>query len=68
MIGDKEILASLRHLGARGVPPTLRELADHLGYSSTSTVRYRLMKLEEKGKLVRQSGKPRSVVVVGGKR
>jgi repressor LexA len=38
---------------AKGAPPTLREIALHLGYSSPNSVRYHLKLLEEMGKVRR---------------
>lgn len=38
---------------AKGSPPTLREIAHHLGYSSPNSVRYHLKLLEEMGRVRR---------------
>lgn len=47
-----------------GYPPTMREMATGVWVSSTSTVRYHLKKLEEKGLIERQPRKARSVRLI----
>ncbi len=42
-------------------PPTIREIGDAIGVSSTSTVAYYLRKLEENNKIVKGSYKNRSI-------
>jgi repressor LexA len=44
-----------------GMPPTIREIGDSEGISSTSTVNYWLGKLMEYGYLGKKDGIPRSV-------
>jgi repressor LexA len=46
-----------------GYPPTLREIAESTGLTSTSSVAYQLSALEKKGYLSRGSGRPRTAVV-----
>jgi repressor LexA len=58
--------AVLRHLDdyleRHGYPPTLREIADHFGFSSLTAVRDHLRALEEKGHLRRAADKSRGIV------
>lgn len=50
------ILAYVReHLTAHGYPPTVRQIADAVGLSSSSTVAYQLGRLEDKGALYRHA-------------
>lgn len=62
-----EILRVLRfltqHQAEKGMAPTARELADGLGYSSSSVAQYRLDALLERGLVVVDVGKSRSVRV-----
>jgi len=46
----------------RGYPPTMRELGDHIGLRSTSSVAYLLMALVEKGWITRGHG-PRAITL-----
>lgn len=48
-------------LSLRGYPPSMREIAQSVGLSSTSSVSYQLEKLEELGYLRREDNKPRAV-------
>ncbi|MNR93697.1 LexA repressor [compost metagenome] len=45
-------------------PPTNRELADIMGVSSSSTVHGFLDRLEKKGFISREDGKPRALKVI----
>lgn len=47
----------------RGFPPTVREICEAVGLSSTSTVHGHLMRLEAKGYLVKDATKPRAIEV-----
>ena len=50
------ILDAVRaYVAAYGYPPTLREIADAVGLSATSTVAYQLGRLEDKGALLRDA-------------
>jgi len=53
-----------RYTVRRGVPPTVREIAHGLGYSSESTVWMYLKELRDAGRLTWQPGKSRTVQVV----
>jgi repressor LexA len=54
-----EVIA--RHLDEVGYPPTIRELGDALGISSTNGVNDHLKALERKGYLTREDGKSRTM-------
>lgn len=49
------------HLADTGFPPTIREIGDHLGISSTNGVNDHLKALERKGYLEREDGKSRAI-------
>lgn len=46
---------------ARGYPPTIREIGDLVGLTSTSSVSHQLKVLESKGLIIRDAGRPRAV-------
>src|SRR5581483_5040285 len=46
-----------------GYGPSLREIAEAVGLSSTSSVAYQLSVLEKKGHLTREAGRPRTAVL-----
>ena len=47
----------------RGYPPSMREIGDAVGLTSTSSVSYQLSTLQKKGYLHRDVGRPRTVEV-----
>lgn len=47
----------------RGFPPTVREIAEHLGYKSANNVRQHLRLIEKKGYLKIVSGKARGIEI-----
>lgn len=49
------------HIQHTGFPPTIREIGDHLGISSTNGVNDHLKALERKGYLVREDAKSRAI-------
>jgi len=49
------------HIEETGYPPTIREIGDHLGITSTNGVNDHLKALERKGYLERQTGKSRAL-------
>ena len=51
-------------LSSDGFPPSVRDIGDSLGFSSTSTVHLYLSRLEEKGLIKRESGKSRAISLV----
>jgi repressor LexA len=48
-----------------GIPPTIREIAEGMGMSSTSTVVYYLTRLAKDGKIQMMAG-ARGIMVTGG--
>ena len=62
---DFEILRFIENqLREKGFPPSVREICQAVGLNSTATVHARLKKLEMHGKIVRDSAKNRSIMVV----
>lgn len=62
---DYEILRFIEsQLNEKGFPPSVREICQAVGLNSTATVHARLKKLENHGKIVRDSAKNRSIMVV----
>lgn len=63
---DYEILNFIEdQLNKKGFPPSVREICEAVGLSSTATIHARLKKLEKHGKIVRDSSKNRSIMLVG---
>ena len=63
---DYEILDFIKEeLIKNGFPPSVREICDKVGLKSTATIHARLRKLEEHGKIIRDSAKNRSIKVIG---
>ena len=63
---DYEILNFIeQQLEKKGFPPSVREICEAVGLSSTATIHARLKKLENHGKIVRDSSKNRSIMIVG---
>ena len=61
---EHQILGFLKeNIVKRGYPPTVREIGQHLGVKSTSTVHKDLSALEEKGFIRRDPAKPRAIEV-----
>src|SRR6201986_4874354 len=50
---------------SRGYPPSIREIGDAVGLTSTSSVAHQLRTLERKGFLRRDANRPRAVDVRG---
>jgi repressor LexA len=46
-----------------GYSPSLREIGEAAGLASTSSVSYQVSKLEEKGLVIREPGRPRTVMI-----
>jgi repressor LexA len=60
----REILEFVeQHLRVRGYPPSVREIGEAVGLTSTSTVHSHLQSLEELGYLRRDPTKPRAIEV-----
>ncbi len=53
-----------RSINQKGYPPSVREIGQAVGFSSSSTVHSYLKKLEEKGYLRRDPTKPRAIEVI----
>lgn len=63
---QEKVLAFVEQASAlSGPPPTIREVAQHFGWSSTSTAQQHLGALQKKGRLARTAGSPRSLRVTG---
>ena len=61
---QKEVLNALRsELLNNRYAPTIREIADRCGFSSTSSVKYQLDALEDKGYIVRDPRRPRTILL-----
>ena len=62
---QRDILEAIRNLTRdRGRPPTLREVAAHVKISSTGALSYQYRRLEAKGYIRRDIGRPRSIEVI----
>ncbi len=65
---DYEILDFIQsQLEQKGFPPSVREICDAVGLTSTATIHARLKKLEKHGKIIKESSKNRSIKVVNYK-
>lgn len=63
---QREILDYIRkEIRERGYPPSVREIGEAIGLSSSSTVHGHLARLEEKGFLRRDPDKPRAIEITG---
>lgn len=61
---QRQILEYLSSFKAeRGFPPTMREICEHVGLKSTSSVSNQLKNLEKAGYLTREHNRPRAVDV-----
>lgn len=61
---QREILAYIKkEIRTRGYPPSVREIGEAIGLSSSSTVHGHLARLEEKGFIRRDPTKPRAIEV-----
>ena len=49
-----------------GYPPSVREIGEHMGLKSPSTVHFHLKGLEEAGIITKAEGKTRAITVAGG--
>ena len=56
------------YVGRHGYPPTVREIGDHVGLASPSTVHAHLANLERAGYLRRDPTKPRALELTGLRR
>ena len=60
-----KILEYLKECSEYGRVPSVREICDNTGLSSTSTVHYHLKHLEDKGYIVREHGVNRCIRIMG---
>src|SRR5947209_8601595 len=61
---QREILEVIEaHMRARGYPPSVREIGEAVGLTSTSTVHSHLLTLQQLGYLRRDPTKPRAIEV-----
>jgi len=62
--GSAKVLQIIREsVQQRGYPPSMREIGEAVGLTSTSSVSYQLSILQKKGYLHRDVGRPRTVEV-----
>lgn len=62
---QRQILAFIKdEIWEKGYPPSVREIGEAVGLSSSSTVHAHLAKLEEKGYIRRDPTKPRAIEVL----
>lgn len=57
----------VEHISQKGYPPTVREITEKLGWSSTSVVGHYLKALQAEGKIAIEFGKARGITVIGCK-
>lgn len=63
---DFEVMGNiLAFIKENGFSPTFRELAEMLGYTSTSTVHRYLQRLQEAGLITYEATKPRTIAITG---
>ena len=61
---QRKVLQVIREsVQRRGYPPSMREIGEAVGLTSTSSVSYQLSTLQNKGYLRRDAGRPRTVEV-----
>ena len=61
---QQRILSFLREsIEKRGYPPSIREIGEHVGLASSSSVAYQLRELEAKGFIKRDPNRPRALEV-----
>ncbi len=63
---QKKVFEFIKKRINKNTPPTIREIANHMGFSSTGTVRDYLKALENKGYLKRKEGLSRSIELLKG--
>jgi repressor LexA len=65
---QRRILEFIRRtVRSRGYPPTVREIGEAVGLTSSSSVHAQLSNLQRKGLLTKDPAKPRTIEVAGGK-
>jgi len=64
---QRQVLQYIKQeIHAKGYPPSVREIGEAIGLSSSSTVHGHLARLEEKGYIRRDPTKPRAIEVLDG--
>lgn len=64
---QRQILQFIKdEIRAKGYPPSVREIGEAIGLSSSSTVHGHMTRLEEKGYIRRDPTKPRAIEVLDG--
>lgn len=62
---DRTILEFIRsRVAVRGYPPSVREIGEEIGMTSTSSVHHRLRKLEGAGAIRRAGNRSRAITLV----
>ena len=63
---QQRVLTVIREsLAGRGYPPSMREIGEKVGLTSSSSVAHQLRTLEEKGYIKRDPNRPRALAVAG---
>src|ERR687889_1767271 len=63
---QQRVLTVIREsLASRGYPPSMREIGDRVGLTSSSSVAHQLRTLEEKGYIRRDPNRPRAMTIAG---
>ena len=62
---QQKIMEYLKRCSVDGRVPSVREICEEVGLSSTSTVHHHLKALEEKGMIVREHGVNRCIQITG---
>ncbi len=60
---QQQIVVFIAHATKCGYPPTIREIGEHVGLSSTSSVSYQIRQLVEKGLVRRSPARARGLVL-----
>lgn len=64
---NEEVLEAIeKFIKENGISPTVRELGDMVGLSSTSTIHGHIKKLKKKNLITYNSGSPRSIRLIKG--
>ena len=64
-LSDEDILMYIADfIDQNGYPPTVRELCEETGLSSTATIQYHLKKLKEKGYITYKEGSSRTIKIL----
>jgi repressor LexA len=61
---DRVLDYIIKHRNENGYAPTVREIAEAVGVSSSSTISGHLQRLEKQGKIKRKAASPRAIEVI----